>query len=194
MRVKDPSIRAEYSHPLLNDIECEIDDHRDQTGCIISVTQFDAILRKYQERVPVEEQSLLYDLARENFVEDDPHVESDPDGVVEGFSGVDVRPFPCYKVVLKALERHEEMWTCYDMDVHELAVRMADGLLEHDLVIEVGTDIALHQMTFEEDTTECLLTILFVLKTIVPYRDTSSWQMSVKRAEVWLHEAHLAAA
>tara|TARA_Y100000748_G_C15351362_1_gene432047 strand:+ start:511 stop:804 length:294 start_codon:yes stop_codon:yes gene_type:complete len=97
-------------------------------------------------------------------------------------------------VVLKALEKHEEMWTCYDMDVHELAVRMADGLLEHDLVIEVGTDIALHQMTFEEDTTECLLTILFVLKTIVPYRDTSSWQMSVKRAEVWLHEAHLAAA
>ena len=189
MRVKDPSIRAEYSHPLLNEIESEIDDHRDQKGSIISEREFDVILQRYQERVPVEEQSLLYDLARENFVEEDPN-----DVNPGRFSGVDMRPFPCYQEVLKALERHEEMWTCYDKDVHELAVRMADALLEHDLVIEVGTEIALHQMTFDEDTTECLLTILFVLKTIVPYRDTSSWQMSVKRAEMWLHEAHLAAA
>lgn len=189
MLLKDPSLRSNYSHPLLAKIESEFDDHRDQTGGdTISNKEFDDILCKYQEDVPNESQ-LLYDLAYESFIvrPEDSFV-----GKVESFEGVDSRPFPSYPEILEFLARiSDEMWVAYDKEIHEHCKELASNILEKESVIKIGAEIALHQIDYNEDTSECFETIMFVLKTVVPYRDNSKFQNSVKRSELWLQEAVL---
>lgn len=188
MKIKDPSLRSCYSHPLLSKIEEDIDDHRDTKGYYIDEGEFQNIVSKYQESVP-NEAELLYDLAYENFIETSEDTELHTH--LE-FEGCDDRDFPEYKYILTQLEKvSDDMWEAYDKETHTHCQELCYNILDQDKVIQVATQIAMHQLSFDEETCVCLHTILFVLKTIVPYKTNSKYQNSIKRAESWLQDASL---
>lgn len=188
MKIKDPSIRSCYSHPLLSKIEEDVDDHRDSKGCSITEDEFQEIVSKYQAQVP-DESELLYDLAHENFLEEDtvPFLENEDE-----FEGCDGVEFPSYDSILSTIALHsDEMWEAYDKEVHEFCRQMCYNITNKENIIELGTNIALYQLSFDEESCVCMHTILFVLKTIVPWKINSKFQNSIKRVEIWLHEAML---
>lgn len=190
MKIKDPSVRSCYSHPLLSKIEDDIDDYRDMKGSNINEDEFQCIVSRYQAQVP-DEADLLYDLAYENFLEEDQTV-SVSGGRAEEFEGCDTRDFPSYRVVLESVGKHcDEMWEAYDKEVHNYCMQLCNNIINKERVIEIGTNLALYQMSFDEESNVLLRTIFFVLKTLVPYRTNSKYQNSVKRAELWLQEASL---
>lgn len=194
MRVKDPSLRSCYSHPLLSEIESDIDDHRDAKGHTISSDEFRSIVAKYQERATGESE-LLYELAHENFIDDEDDAgdqADDGDDGDEQFEGCDERDFPPYRTILDRLGSvSDEMWEAYDKETHQLCRALCCNITDRERVTELGTQVVVHQVSFDEETSVCLHTILFVLKTIVPYRSNSKYQNSVKRAETWLQQALL---
>lgn len=189
MKIKDPSLRSTYSHPLLSNIEEDIDDYRDNHGCDITEEYFKEIIHKYQAEVP-EEADLLYDLAFENFVEDITSETSFVD--TDEFEGAEDCEFPDYKLVLESLGQHsDEMWEAYDKTVHDFGKKICAVLTVKEKVLETGTEIASYQISFDEESSVFLHTIFFVLKTLVPARVNSKYQNSIKRAELWLQEALL---
>ena len=189
MKVKDPYLRSTYSHPLLSNIEEDIDDYRDNHGCDITEKCFDEIVEKYQKQVP-EEAELLYDLAFENFIE---HSDSETSFINgDEFEGVGDCEFPDYKLVLERLSKNsDEMWEAYDKTVHDFGKKLCTDIIVKEKVLETGTEIALYQVSFDEESSLFLHTIFFVLKTLVPARVNSKYQNSIKRAELWLQEALL---
>lgn len=191
MKIKDPTLRSCYSHALLAGIEEEIDEYRDNNGDDITEDDFKSIVSKYQNKVP-EESELLYILAFENFIEDDDVAGEAFADRLEEFEGRDDRSFPEYKFILGELEKFsDELWEAYDREVYVLTLELCKHILNHEKVINIGTEAVIHQMSFNEETCECLHAIMFVLKTLVPYKDNSKYQNSVKRAETWLHDAVL---
>jgi|SaaInlV_125m_DNA_1040241.scaffolds.fasta_scaffold10626_2 hypothetical protein len=186
MKIKDPTLRSCYSHTLLTDIEEEIDEYRDNNGDEITEEDFKNIVSKYQNKVP-EESELLYILAFENFIEAEAFADRS-----EEFEGMDDRSFPEYKFILRGLEKvSDELWEAYDREVYVLTLELCNHILDHEKVINIGTEAVHHQMSFNEETCECLHAMMLVLKTLVPYKDNSKYQNSVKRAETWLHDAVL---
>ena len=191
MKIKDPTLRSCFSHALLADIEEEIDEYRDNNGDEITEDDFKTIVSKYQSKVP-EESELLYILALENFIEKDDVVKEAFADRLEEFEGSDDRLFPDYKFILGELEKvSDELWEAYDREAYVLTVELCNHILDHERVINIGKKVAIYQMSFNEETCECLHAIMFVLKTLVPYKDNSKYQNSVKRVETWLHDAML---
>lgn len=187
MKIKDPSLRSCYSHPLLANIEEDIDDYRDNKGYEITEECFESIISKYQNQVP-HEADLLYDLAFENFLEDDTPSFVDNNE----FEGCDTHDFPDYIFLLESVGKHsDEMWEAYDKTVHNFCKELCSNITEKDKVLKVATEIALYQLSFDEETSVFLHTIFFILKTLVPYRTNSKYQNSLKRAEIWIQEASL---
>tara|TARA_Y100001933_G_scaffold216636_2_gene223869 strand:- start:2765 stop:3349 length:585 start_codon:yes stop_codon:yes gene_type:complete len=193
MLIKDPSLRSRYSHPILVKIEEEIDDHRDENGNKISENDFYKIISKFHNEVPENEQQLLKELAFENFIYQEPETSNSFVDNEEQFEAADERSFPGYKTILNQLEKcSDELWDAYDTDLHEFCKELCDNILIQEKVIEVGTKIVMHQISFNEETNECMRATFFVLKTLVPYKSNSKFQNSVKRAEFWLQELSMA--
>lgn len=191
MKIKDPSFRSCYSHPLLSSIEEDIDDYRDNHGYNISEEYFQNMVAKYQAQVP-DEADLLYDLAFENFLEEEESVETPFVDNTDAFEGGGNCQFPGYKLALENVGKHsDEMWEVYDKSVHKFGIELYNCITNKQRVLEVGTQIALYQLSFDEESTVILHTILFVLKTVVPAKTNSKYQNSIKRAEIWLQEALL---
>jgi hypothetical protein len=190
MKIKDPSLRSEYSHHLLSKIEEDIDDYRDNQGYNITEQHFTDILCKYQSQVP-EEAGLLYDLAFENFLEEE-NSQQTPFIDTDEFDGCGDSEYPTYKLALESVGKHsDEMWESYDKIVHNFGIELCNHITNKQRVLEIGTEIALYQLSFDEETSVFMHTIIFVLKTLVPARTNSKYQNSVKRAELWLQEALL---
>ena len=190
MKIKDPSLRSCYSHPLLSNIEEDIDDYRDNQGYDITEECFQNMLSKYQYQVP-HEADLLYDLAFENFLEE----ESPGTHFLENtdeFEGCRNCEFPSYKLALESVGKHsDEMWEAYDKTVHNFGIELCHCITNKKRVLEIATQIALYQLSFDEETSVFLHTIFFVLKTLLPARTNSKYQNSIKRAEIWMQEALL---
>ena len=189
MKIKDPLLRSCYSHPLLSKVEEDIDDYRDNHGCNITEECFKDIISKYQSEVP-EEADLLYDLSFENFLEE----EESPAFVdnTDEFEGCGDCEHPNYKFVLQSVGKHsDDMWEAYDKTVHNFGIELCSNISDKEKVLEIGTRIALYQISFDEETSVLMHTIIFVLKTLVPARSNSKYQNSIKRAELWLQEAFL---
>lgn len=190
MKIKDPSLRSCFSHPLLSNIEEDIDDYRDNKGYIITEECFKSMVSKYQAEVP-EEAELLYDLAFENFLEEENSSTSFVDNTDE-FEGCGNSEFPSYELALNNVGKHsDEMWEAYDKTVHNFGIELCNNITDKESVLEIGTRVALYQISFDEETSVFLHTILFVLKTLVAARTNSKYQNSIKRAELWLQEAFL---
>tara|TARA_Y100000389_G_C17449874_1_gene514048 strand:+ start:371 stop:940 length:570 start_codon:yes stop_codon:yes gene_type:complete len=188
MKIKDPSLRSCYSHPLLSKIEEDIDDYRDNHGENITEECFKDMISKYQSQVP-EEADLLHDLSLENFLEEEDllFVEN-----TDEFEGCGDCEYPSYEFALKIVGKHsDEMWESYDKTVHNFGIELCNDITDKEKVLEIGTRIALYQISFDEETSVFLHTIIFVLKTLVPARTNSKYQNSIKRAELWLQEAFL---
>ncbi len=188
MKIKDPSLRSCYSHPLLSNIEEDIDDYRDNKGYEITEECFKHLISKYQNQVP-HEADLLYDLAFENFLEEDapaPFVDT------HEFEGGENHDFPGYKFLLENVGKHsDEMWEAYDKTVHNFCIELYGNITDKDKILKIATEIALYQLSFDEETSVFMHTIFFILKTLVPSRINSKYQNSVKRAEIWIQEALL---
>uniref|UniRef100_A0A6C0J357 Uncharacterized protein n=1 Tax=viral metagenome TaxID=1070528 RepID=A0A6C0J357_9ZZZZ len=192
MQIKDPTLRSCYSHPLLSNVEEDIDDYRDKHGCNITEECFKDMISKYQSEDP-EEANLLYDLSFENFLEkeDSPLGRSFVDST-DKFEGCGDCEYPSYDFALKNVGKNsDDMWEAYDKTVHSFGIELCNNITDKEKVLEIGTRIALYQITFDEETSVCLHTIIFVLKTLVPARSNSKYQNSIKRAELWLQEAFL---
>jgi hypothetical protein len=192
MKIKDPSLRSCYSHNLLSKIEEDIDDYRDNHGENITEECFKNMISKYQSQVP-EESDLLHDLSLENFLEEEdlPPRRSFVDNTDE-FEGCSNCEYPSYDFALKSVGKHsDEMWESYDKTVHNFGIELCNNITDKENVLEICTRIALYQISFDEETSVFLYTILFVLKTLVPDRNNSKYQNSIKRAEIWLQEAFL---
>jgi hypothetical protein len=189
MKVKDPSLRSCYSHPLLAKIEEDIDDYRDNNGDDITEEEFKKIVSQYQVDVP-NESELLYDLAYENFI--DTHIQYASFLENTEFEGPSDQDIPEYKSILKDINKEcEEMWLAYDKELHKFCRDMYINITDKEKVVKIGTEITLHQLSFDEESSVCLHTILFILKTLVNCKVNSKYQNSVKRAEMWLQEACL---
>ena len=106
-------------------------------------------------------------------------------------TGMDSRPFPSYRTILKALEWDPDMWTFYDPEVHAITQKLAASVLDKSKVLRAGMALTIHEVSFDEEGTNGFRTVLYVLKAVLPYRDTSSWQNSVQRAELWLRQQYL---
>lgn len=190
MKIKDPSLRSCYSHPLLSKIEEDIDDHRDNQGYNITKECFKDMISKYQSQVP-EEADLLYDLSLENFLEEEDSNTSFVDNTDE-FEGCGDCEYPSYEFALENVGKHtDEMWESYDKTVHNFGKELCNNITDQENVLEIGTRIALYQISFDEETSVFIHTIILVLKTLVPARTNSKYQNSIKRAEIWLQEAFL---
>ena len=192
MKIKDPSLRSSYSHPLLSKLEEDIDDYRDNHGCNITEERFKDMLSKYQSQVP-EEADLLYDLSFENFLEEEdlPLRRSFVENTDE-FEGCGDCEYPSYYFALQSVGKHsDDMWEAYDKTVHNLGIELCNDITDKEKVLEIGTRIALYQISFDEETNVFMHTIIFVLKTLVPAITNSKYQNSIKRAELWLQEAFL---
>lgn len=188
MKIKDPSLRSCYSHPLLSKVEEDIDDYRDNYGCNITEESFKNMISKYQSEVP-EEADLLYDLSFENFLEEE---ESPAFVDTDEFEGCGDGEYPSYEFVLQNVGKHsDDMWEAYDKTVHNFGIELCSNITDKEKVLEIGTRIALYQISFDEETSVFMNTIIFVLKTLVPARSNSKYQNSIKRAELWLQEAFL---
>lgn len=191
MKIKDPSLRSCYSHPLLSKIEEDIDDYRDNHGENITEECFKDMISKYQSQVP-EEADLLHDLSLENFLEEEdlPLRRAFVDNTNE-FEGCGDCEYS-YEFALESVGKHsDEMWESYDKNTHNFGIELCNNITDKEKVLEIGTRIALYQISFDEETSVFLDTILFVLKTLVPARTNSKYQNSIKRAELWLQEAFL---
>ena len=192
MKIKDPSLRSCYSHPLLSKVEEDIDDYRDNHGCNITEECFKDMLSKYQSQVP-EEADLLYDLSFENFLEEEdlPSRRAFVDNTDE-FEGCGDCDYPSYDFALQNVGKHSDaMWEAYDKTLHTFGIQLCNDITDKEKVLEIGTRIALYQISFDEETSVFMHTIIFVLKTLVPARSNSKYQNSIKRAELWLQEAFL---
>jgi hypothetical protein len=192
MKIKDPSLRSCFSHPLLSKIEEDIDDYRDNHGYNITEECFKDMISKYQSQVP-EERDLLYDLSFENFLEEEdlPIRRAFVDNTDE-FEGCGDCEYPGYDFALQSVAKHsDDMWEAYDKTVHNFGVELCNFITDKEKVLEIGTSIALYQISFDEEASVFLYTIMFVLKTLVPARSNSKYQNSIKRAELWLQEAFL---
>ena len=189
MKIKDPSLRSCYSHPLLSKVEEDIDDYRDNHGFNITEKCFKDMISKYQSEVP-EEADLLYDLSFENFLE-----EEDSQAFVDNtdeFEGCGDFEYPKYDFALQSVGKHsDDMWEASDKTVHNFGTELCNNITDKENVLEIGTRIALYQISFDEETSVFMHTIIFVLKTLVPARSNSKYQNSIKRAELWLQEAFL---
>lgn len=192
MKIKDPSLRSCYSHPLLSNIEEDIDDYRDNQGYDISEECFKIMVSKYQSQVP-EEADLIYDLAFENFLEEEsPGADGAFVDSIDEFEGCGNCEFPSYNIALVYVGKHsDEMWEAYDKTVHNFAIELCNNVTSKERVLEIGAQIALYQISFDEETSVFLHTIFFVLKTLVTDKNNSKYQNSIKRAEIWLQEAFL---
>ena len=190
MKIKDPSLRSCYSHPLLSKIEEDIDDYRDNHGCNITEDCFKDMISKYQDEVP-EEADLLYDLSLENFLEEEEDSGAFVDNTDE-FEGCGDCEYPSYDFALQSVGKHsDDMWEAYDKTVHNFGIELCNHITNKEKVLEIGTSIALYQISFDEEASVFMHTIIFVLKTLVPARSNSKYQNSIKRAELWLQEALL---
>ena len=175
--IKECSLRSEYSHPLLSALEDEVDVFRDTRGCEITEEQFEELIVKAAVGLCPEESVLFRRLAREVFVEPLPTPEKSVDFTPPGGE------FPSYEAALKGLERHEHLWVCYDKRLHELAAELVENINDKSKIQGGASEVVLHGMSFNEDSTDYLQAVVYVLKTVVPYRSDSRWQAVVQRLE-----------
>ena len=174
--------------PSLSKVEEDIDDYRDNHGYNITEEYFKDMISKYQSQVP-EEADLLYDLSFENFLEEEdlPLVDN-----TDEFEGCGDCEYPSYEFALKSVGKHsDDMWEAYDKTVHNFGIELCNNINNKTKVLEIGTRIALYQISFDEESSVFFHTIIFVLKTLVPARTNSKYQNSVQRAQMWLQEAAL---
>lgn len=191
MKIKDPSLRSCYSHPLLSKIEEDIDDYRDNQGYNITEECFKDMISKYQSQVP-EEADLLHDLSLENFLEEESPLGRAFVDNTDEFEGCGDCEYPSYEFALESVGKHsDEMWESYDKTVHNFGIELCNNITDKDKVLKICTRIALYQISFDEETSVFLSTIFLVLKTLVPARTNSKYQNSIKRAEIWLQEDFL---
>ena len=186
LRIKDPSLRSEYTHPLLQRVEDLVDDFRDSNGDAISYEEMDDIVRKASSGGcdgEVGDGELLRELSFDNFVELDGPVE---DGPVEG--GLEYGPssgaFPEYRQILPAISKlGDEWWASYDQFVHDAVSELFCDVCDESLAAAVGGALKMHEESFDETGDLVPRLALFVLKTCVPCREDSEYQNSVYRIE-----------
>eukprot|EP00965_Chrysotila_dentata_P131626 4351676-Pleurochrysis_carterae.AAC.1 len=202
LRLNDPSLRLEYTHHLLHELENRVDDFRDKEGSVISKDEFEEMVTDVffgstlsvarsdceaaahscqPEVVLTQEHEIFSQLAYESFIEagdarekcsgQDQHQATDPSQCVREYTGC---VFTEYATILQALP--ERLWTWYDMHLHRLTRQMYESMDSRADLESIAHEIVMHQVSFDETSSECMETVFYVLKMHAPCRAHSQWQ------------------